>query len=218
MELSTRELIDRNNAVQHTIRQIGVTRISNTIIRNHTTEVSNGLNYTVGSHIGGAVQLLLLLYPDASPNLIRHVAFHDYPEFETGDIIGSAKSKHPELDRVLAEIEEAVEKEYKILEGYLLSSEEEQVLKIVDRLELLIWCENQHKMGCRTDRFMAMYIRVGQTTKKLLEVLDLEVSGLISSEPFSEKDEELQQFYKSIYEFCRITSKVLFHYQYSAHK
>jgi hypothetical protein len=153
------------------LKQLEVTRGSNTIIRNHTTVTNSPPNaYNIGNHLGGGVQLLLLFFPDASLELIRHWTFHDYLEYETGDVVGAAKVKYPKLGVVLGEIENDLEvNEYKILEGFELLPLEKIVLDFIDRGELLLWCFEQYHMGCRTKRFLKMMNRVAEKVKKLRE-------------------------------------------------
>lgn len=140
--------------------QLEVVRVSSQIIRNHTTMVSNGVSYTNGSHVGNCIQLLLLAFPTASTELIRHMVFHDYPEHVTGDIVGNAKVKYPKLKELVDLIEDDIDEEYKILEGYVMTPVEEKILKSVDRLELYLWCMDQYFLGCRNPRFMKMIKRL----------------------------------------------------------
>ncbi|AKE44635.1 hypothetical protein AU106_gp004 [Sinorhizobium phage phiM9] len=150
------------------LKQFEVTRGSNTIVRNHTTVTNSPPNsYNVGNHVGGCVQTLLLCFPRASTALIRWMAFHDYSEYETGDIVGSAKVKHPTLGKVVKEIEDKIEEEYQILVGYDLTELEKIVVDYVDRAELLLWCFEQYEMGCRTKRFLNMMKRVDQKVLQL---------------------------------------------------
>jgi hypothetical protein len=151
------------------LKQLEVTRVSNTVIRNHTT-VTNGqpTAYNVGNHVGGVIQLLLLLFPKASTALVRIMAFHDYQEAVTGDVIGSAKVKFPKLRDVLEEIETAVDEEYKIIDGCELSDLEWIIHDLVDRGELLLWCYEQYECGCRTPRFLKMLNRVSEKVYDLI--------------------------------------------------
>jgi hypothetical protein len=160
------------------IKQFEVTRGSNTILRNHTT-VTNAQpsSYSVGMHIGGCVQMLLLCYPKASQTLTRRIVFHDYEEYLTGDVVGSAKVKFPALGLVLKEVEAAIDREYKINEGHDLSNLEHIVLELVDRAELLVWCYEQYEMGCRTPRFLAMMTRVAEKVHQLKQKFEQNMPG-----------------------------------------
>lgn len=146
--------------VDHLMDSLEVVRISSTIVRNHTTLVPNGAGYNNGAHIGNCIQLLLLTFPTAGPNLIRHTVFHDYPEHVTGDIVGDAKVKFPELKELVDYIENKTDEHYKILEGWEMTPYENKILKIVDRLELFLWCREQAELGCRAPRFLNMCNRV----------------------------------------------------------
>ena len=140
--------------------KVDAVRNSNNIIRNHSTLVSNGFGYTVGFHIGGSVQLLFLIFQNPSVNLIRHVAFHDWPETITGDVVGHAKKRFPKLGEVLEEVEAEVEEEYEIIGDEPLTEVEHEILKMIDRLDLLLWCYDQYELGCKTQRFLNMFARV----------------------------------------------------------
>ena len=150
-------------------KQLEATRLSLTVLRNHTTITNSQPSaYSVGCHIGGVIQLLLLFYPDASRNLVRQMAFHDYLEIETGDIVGAAKVKYPELNEILNKIETDLdEKEYKILCDYPLAPIEKFVHDLIDRAELLFWCFEQYQTGCRAPRFLKMMRRVYEKVHKL---------------------------------------------------
>ena len=156
--------------IQLLAKQLEVTRISLGIIRNHST-ITNAQPsaYNVGNHTGGVIQLLLLFFPKASTALVRVLAFHDYSEFATGDIVGSAKTKYPKLGDVVEEIEDLLEDEYKLMDGCELTDLEWLVHDIVDRAELLFWAFEQYDCGCRAPRFLNMMTRV---TKKVFELFD----------------------------------------------
>lgn len=146
--------------IDHMMDSLEVVRISSTIVRNHTTLVPNGAGYNNGAHIGNCIQLLLLTFPNAGPNLVRHTVFHDYPEHVTGDIVGDAKVKFPELKDVIDYIENQTDEHYKILQGWDMVPYENKILKVVDRLELFLWCREQAELGCRAPRFLNMCKRV----------------------------------------------------------
>ena len=152
-------------------KQLEATRLSLTVIRNHTTITNSQPSaYSVGCHIGGVIQMLLLFYPNSSKNLVRQMAFHDYLEIETGDVVGAAKVKYPELGKVLEKIEADLdEKEYKILCDYPLTATEKYVHDLIDRAELLFWCFEQYQTGCRAPRFLKMMKRVHEKVMKLVD-------------------------------------------------
>nr|CAI3971245.1 hypothetical protein ORM20_00196 [Ochrobactrum phage ORM_20] len=159
MAKSPRRILDAEE-IDNLQNRLEVVRISSTIIRNHTTLVPNGTGYNNGCHIGNCIQLLLLTFPNAGPNLIRHTVFHDYPEYITGDIVGDAKVKFPELKDIVDHIENKVDDEFKILQGWEMTPYENKILKVVDRLELFLWCREQAELGCRAPRFLKMCNRV----------------------------------------------------------
>ena len=152
-------------------KQLEVTRGSLHIARNHTT-ITNALpsSYNVGFHTAGCIQLLLIFFPSIEQRVVRHTAFHDYPEFVTGDVVGSAKKTYPDLDDILCVIENEIENEYKVFgEDCVLTELEYIVFELIDRSELLLWCYEQLELGCRSPRFLRMVERVSNAVKKFTD-------------------------------------------------
>ena len=88
---------------------------------------------TNADHQGRCVQLLLMLHPEASPALVRCMAFHDVGEV-VGDLPGPVKRAHPGMAQAHAKIE-AEARDH--LCGALpwLTPVEARWLDLVDRLE-----------------------------------------------------------------------------------
>lgn len=102
-------------------------------------------SYSVGLHSYNAVNLLLLLNPSPSMNLVKAVLWHDAAERLTGDVPAPAKWANPELKASLDLSEDRILGHYGL--KIVLDSYENQWLKAVDRLELWIWASEQARFG-----------------------------------------------------------------------
>lgn len=91
--------------------------------------------------------LLDVLYPEASPGLIRATLYHDLIEGWTGDLPGSVGVVDPELRKVYDEAGELLSEEFGWPHSGELLEDEQRWLSAVDRLELLIWCHEQLHLG-----------------------------------------------------------------------
>lgn len=113
------------------------------------THCSHGLTvHTVGGHTFNMLTLLLILYPDASGNLLRAVIQHDIPERVTGDmphpakmagIVNKDKQTHVEIhinQQVFGDdtVQQLTEDEVKWLSG-------------LDMLEFYCWVRDEISMG-----------------------------------------------------------------------
>lgn len=117
--------------------------------RFHTVNVLK--EQTVGQHSAEALALLVIAYPDSSPNLMKAVLFHDLMELCTGDTPAPVKQRSAEVKATLDSMED---------EGYQrafgtddpfpkLSDEDNHRLKFVDRLSGLLTCVREMSMGNR---------------------------------------------------------------------
>lgn len=120
-----------NNAIR-----VQATREAGAVQRFHVARHTH--NYDVAQHTFGAVNLLLILHPNPSIELVRAVMWHDVAERWTGDIPATAKWMSEELkagsDRLEARILGHLGLEQK------LNEEEERWLKAVDTLDAWLWC------------------------------------------------------------------------------
>lgn len=85
-------------------------------------------------------------------NAILH---HDLPELMTGDVPAPIKRAHPELGPLMDSIEQDL---YPLYRDYGLSPDEEAIVKWADRMELVLWCLEEYRMG---NMFMMDTIRRG---------------------------------------------------------
>lgn len=130
-----------------TIQRVKFAREAGAVRRLHTHRIIG--EYDIAQHTYGALCLLRVLNPSASPRLLWAVLSHDKPERLTGDIPSPAKCNGPWFDK---EKYAEHEKEILIGTGYNweeLSSEEEQWLKAVDALDFFLFCLDQEQLGHR---------------------------------------------------------------------
>lgn len=102
--------------------------------------------YTNGKHSYDAVNLLLVLHPDPSVNLIKAVLWHDCAERFVGDMPSVVGKYNPELYKQYLVTEEKVQ-QLTELELPKLTPEEANWLLAVDKLELWMWCQDQFFFG-----------------------------------------------------------------------
>jgi 5'-deoxynucleotidase YfbR-like HD superfamily hydrolase len=108
--------------------------LSGAVRRYHHNPAMSHLDQTNADHQGACVQLLLALNPDASPALIRAMAFHDVGELVAGDLSRDFKLANPGIAAGHAAFEHAARD--RITGGAPdLTPDETRWLKLVDSLE-----------------------------------------------------------------------------------
>ena len=107
-------------------------------------------SYSVGQHSYDAANIILTLHPDPSLNLIKAILWHDAPERFLGDLPAPAKWYNPELTAEYEKAEKIVA-EHMGIQGVFsaLDEDDKHWLKAADRLELLLWCQDQMALGNR---------------------------------------------------------------------
>ena len=76
--------------------------------------------------------------------LYEAILHHDLPELMTGDVPAPIKRVHPELGPLMDSIEQDL---YPLYRDYTLTQEESALLKWADRMELVLWCLEEFRMG-----------------------------------------------------------------------
>lgn len=130
----------------HPDQRIRVLREAGAIRRAHN--VFHHGEYTVGLHSYNAATIILTLHPDPSMRLVKAILWHDAAERFLGDLPAPAKWYNPELARTYVEAEKVVESHIgtsDIIEG--LSEDDRHWLHAADRLELLMWAQDQIAAG-----------------------------------------------------------------------
>lgn len=127
-------------------RRVLAAREGGNVLRCHT--VPHHGQYSVGKHSYDALSLLLLLHPNPSMNLVKATLWHDCAERFVGDMPAPAKW----FNQALGEEYEKAEREAQVASGLALpelAEEEQNWLTAVDRVELLLWAEEQSALGNR---------------------------------------------------------------------
>jgi HD domain-containing protein len=115
-------------------------RAGGAVERCHT--VRHHGSYTVAEHSWGVAMLLLQLYPEQFPILVKYALIHDVPEGLTGDIPSTAKGEDGALDNAILEsFELPLLSDFKHHPGWHL------ILKSCDRLDLYLWAREQVALG-----------------------------------------------------------------------
>lgn len=109
---------------------------------------------TVGLHSHNALNLLLVLHPEPSLNLIKAVQWHDAPERYTGDIAAPAKWASEKLTDAIFEIEMQIHEYF----GTAVELAQDELLWLftVDKLDLLLMAQERLALG--DIRFMQMQV------------------------------------------------------------
>jgi hypothetical protein len=111
---------------------------SGSVIRFHADPVLSRLGQTNADHQGRCVQLLLILHPNPSVELIRAVAFHDAAELITGDMRGPFKRSAPLIAELLAQAEDQIRTDMGI-DPFELTDDGRAWLRLLDMLEPLAY-------------------------------------------------------------------------------
>lgn len=112
--------------------------VAGNVARWHQNPVMASTGQTDADHQGRCVQLLLALNPDASPALIRAVAFHDVGELDAGDLSHDFKKANPHIAATHAAFESIARQEICGPDPDL-SADERRWVELVDRLESACW-------------------------------------------------------------------------------
>lgn len=72
------------------------------------------------------------------------ILHHDLPELMTGDVPAPIKRAHPELGPLMDSIEQDLHPLYR---DHGLSPDEEALIKWADRMELVLWCLEEVRLG-----------------------------------------------------------------------
>lgn len=102
---------------------------------------------TVAEHTFGMLMLVKQVAPHLDKSMLyTAILHHDLPELMTGDVPAPIKRAHPELGPLMNSIEEELVPLYNpACEG--LTHEEQSLLKWADRMELVLWCLEEYRMG-----------------------------------------------------------------------
>jgi len=112
-------------------------------------------SYSVGLHSYNAVNILLTLHPDPSPNLVKAMMWHDSPERFLGDLPAPAKWYNADLAKEYTKAEKQVAEHMGIQHVFAeLTDDDKNWMHAADRLELLQYCQDQLALGNKHVRNM----------------------------------------------------------------
>jgi 5'-deoxynucleotidase YfbR-like HD superfamily hydrolase len=120
-----------------------VIRDGGNVKRYHTAPMIG--EQTVAHHTFGVVCILLELWPDSSPNLIKAALRHDVVECMTGDSPAPAKRAFPPLWEALHEAERVLLNQFGLYVA--ITEEEHRRLKLADWAELVLTAYEQMTLG-----------------------------------------------------------------------
>lgn len=122
---------------------VALTREAGRVERCHTTfHFGSDSN---GQHSYNVANLILLLHPDPSLDLIRAALWHDVAERFTGDVPASFKRQAPAVKQAMKAAEAEIEQHYGL--EVPLPDRERAWLKAADKLEFYLWAEEQVALG-----------------------------------------------------------------------
>lgn len=102
---------------------------------------------TVAEHTFGMLMLVKQVGTDsllADGLLYEAIMHHDLPELMTGDIPAPIKRVHPELGPLMDIIEQDL---HPLYQPFSLTAEQGALLKWADRMELVLWCLEEVRLG-----------------------------------------------------------------------
>lgn len=99
---------------------------------------------SVGAHSFNMMLLVQQVMPNCRKEVLLAVMHHDLPELVTGDIPAPIKRAHPMLGPLMDEIEQDLAPLY---HDFKLFEDEAAVVKWADRMELVLWCLEEYRMG-----------------------------------------------------------------------
>ena len=101
--------------------------------------------YSNGQHSFDMMTLAWALMPLVTRNVMLAIMFHDLPERWTGDMPGCMKAEDAEFSKRMAIVEHRIERAM----GWRveLTDDERMWIKAIDKLELLLWANEQIFMG-----------------------------------------------------------------------
>lgn len=137
-----------------TVNKIKLLREAGSVERCHL--VPHQGSYSVAAHTYGVLCLILTVWPDASPQLLRAALVHDVPERWVGDIPSQVKDT---LGGALDEMESKVLRAVGFDE--LLSDDDRMRLAYADQIELFLWCKDETRKGNDQVYEMMRSIRLG---------------------------------------------------------
>ncbi len=122
-------------------------RDAGAVTRYHTKRTLR--QQTVAEHTFGMLLLIKQVAPmymgyEGLVAVYEAVMHHDLPELFTGDVPAPIKRANPELGPLLDSIEQDL---HPLYQDYQLNQEQITLIKWADRMELVMWCLEEYRMG-----------------------------------------------------------------------
>lgn len=130
--------------VNKALERFDLLRQSLSVQRYHTQRIRP---QSIGEHAAGVAEIVLLIRPDASAELITAALRHDAFEVVTGDIPAPAKWYNEELAGVMRRFESNLESKYKIGPAMALPEDDIKLIHWADLAELVVYCAEQSLAG-----------------------------------------------------------------------
>ena len=133
---------------------LGIVLASGNVLRCHTVPCLK--QQTIGQHTWRAMVLLHWLYDPYYPpaHVTYDLMMHDVPEIHTGDTPGHVKAQHLPLKEYLEQLEHEFSLEHGLKKPNAppLSKQEELIVGLCDRADLVLYALDELEMG---NRFMS---------------------------------------------------------------
>lgn len=158
-------MTDQPTHVREALRRIHFLREAGAVERCHQTPHHGP--YNIAIHSFNALNLILVLHPAPSLNLLKAITWHDAHERLLGDIPAPTFWASPTLTMEARRLEEAINQRFGI--DVPLTPEEGAWLRAVDKLELWLWAKEQLLDGNhRCVEFVALLDRWFATNRLLV--------------------------------------------------
>lgn len=126
------------------IRQI---RSGGTVERCHA--IPHFGSYNNAAHQWGVAQLMHSFWPEDFQRLAAICLFHDVPERWVGDIPSPVMRQVPGVKEGVALVEKVITEDLGLPSEHELDPDDLAKVKACDRIEFLLWCYDQARMGNR---------------------------------------------------------------------
>lgn len=136
------------------------------VLRHHTYHTLKP--ETVSQHTFNMINLLVMLHPEPSTNLIKACLWHDVAEAYTGDIPSPAKKAFPELKQASLHAEDIINE--KLGFTVTLSESESDWLHGIDKLDYLMWLTEQPGTEAVQQKFSGIIKRIMEDEKVPAEI------------------------------------------------
>lgn len=126
-------------------------RLAGRVLRYHTWPHIR--QQSVAEHTWQVLRILLAIWPDAPPHVIRYVMGHDVGELTVGDPPYPIKANNPvlktEMDRIEGEAQDELFEEWMLGEVPDLTEDERWAFKIAEFIEMWEWGWEEELLGNR---------------------------------------------------------------------